>query len=191
MTRSHASFTFSTASHGLLGLVVFAVAFFTYASTVPPVQVPGDPSEYTFIPWILGIAHPPGYAFYTLLAALWQHLLPIGIGGLPHAPARRDGGRVVGDAGLFDRAAVDPCSLSVSRQRPAVKTLRSSSHSSLVLHLPALFAGLSLAAATDVWQHSIHTNAHIITLLLATSSVFLLIQWWSTGKDRWLYRLRA
>ncbi len=53
--------------------------------------------------------------------------------------------------------------------------------------MPALFAGLSLAAATDVWQHSIHTNAHIITLLLATTSVFLLIQWWSSGKDRWLY----
>jgi hypothetical protein len=53
--------------------------------------------------------------------------------------------------------------------------------------LPALFAGLSLAAATDIWQHSIHTNAHIITLLLATMCVFLLIQWWSSGKDRWLY----
>jgi hypothetical protein len=56
-----------------------------------------------------------------------------------------------------------------------------------LVHLPALFAGLSLAAATDVWQHSIHANAHIITLLLATTSVFLLIQWWSSGQDRWLY----
>ena len=62
----------------LLGAVLFVVAWLTYASTVPPVQVSGDPSEYTFIPWILGIAHPPGYAFYTLLASLWQHLLPIG-----------------------------------------------------------------------------------------------------------------
>src|SRR5512136_816526 len=63
---------------GLWGLSIFAVAFVSYASTVPPVQVFGDPSEYTFIPWILGIAHPPGYAFYTLLAALWQRLVPIG-----------------------------------------------------------------------------------------------------------------
>ena len=54
-------------------------------------------------------------------------------------------------------------------------------------HLPALFAGLSLAAATDVWQHSIHANAHVISLLLATLSVCLLIHWWSTGRDRWLY----
>jgi hypothetical protein len=62
----------------LLGAVLFVVAWLTYASTVPPMQVFGDPSEYTFIPWILGIAHPPGYGFYTLLASLWQHLLPIG-----------------------------------------------------------------------------------------------------------------
>ncbi|HEY4721137.1 MAG TPA: DUF2723 domain-containing protein, partial [Anaerolineae bacterium] len=54
-------------------------------------------------------------------------------------------------------------------------------------HLPAIFAGLSFAAATDVWQHSLYTNAHIITLLLATFSVFLLIEWWRTENDRWLY----
>jgi len=54
-------------------------------------------------------------------------------------------------------------------------------------HLPAIFAGLSLAAATDVWQHGIHANAHIITLLLATLSIFLLLHWWRSGQDRWLY----
>src|SRR5512139_2783121 len=62
----------------LLGAALFVVVFLTYASTAPPVQVFGDPGEYTFIPWILGIAHPPGYASYTLLAALWQRLVPIG-----------------------------------------------------------------------------------------------------------------
>ena len=40
----------------LLGLALFVVTFLAYASTVPSVQVFGDPSEYTFIPWILGIA---------------------------------------------------------------------------------------------------------------------------------------
>ena len=60
----------------VLGLAVFITAFGSYLSTLAPVQVPGDPSEYTFTPWILGIAHPPGYGFYTLLAALWQALVP-------------------------------------------------------------------------------------------------------------------
>src|SRR3972149_396593 len=60
------------------GAFVFSAALAAYLPTLAPTQVPGDPSEYTFIPWILGIAHPPGYAFYTLLAALWQRLIPIG-----------------------------------------------------------------------------------------------------------------
>ena len=62
----------------LLGLALFVVTFLTYASTVPPVQVFGDPSEYTFIPWILGIAHPPGYGFLYFIGRAWQRLVPIG-----------------------------------------------------------------------------------------------------------------
>src|SRR5512136_2402847 len=156
---------------GLWGLSIFAVAFVSYASTVPPVQVFGDPSEYTFIPWILGIAHPPGYAFYTLLAALWQRLVPIGsVAFRTHLLAST--------AGALSATLVYLIVLRLIKTSPP-SPLSSSQREGVVLqHLSALFAGLSLAAATDVWQHSIHANAHIITLLLATTSVFLLIQWW-------------
>ena len=159
----------------LLGAVLFVVAWLTYASTVPPAQVFGDPSEYTFIPWILGIAHPPGYGFYTLLASLWQHLLPIGsVAFRTHLLASTAGALSATLVYFIVLRLIQPS--AIGNQQPKITQ-----------HLPALFAGLSLAAATDVWQHSIHTNAHIITLLLATTSVFLLIQWWSSGKDRWLY----
>jgi hypothetical protein len=159
----------------LLGTVLFVAAFLTYASTVPPVQVFGDPSEYTFLPWILGIAHPPGYGFYTLLAAVWQHLVPIGsVAFRTHLLATTAG-------------ALSATFVYLIVLRLIQKSAVSSQQSKIVQHLPGLFAGLSLAAATDIWQHSIHTNAHIITLVLATLSVFLLIQWWSSGKDRWLY----
>ena len=159
----------------LWGLLIFAVAFLTYASTVPPVQVFGDPSEYTFIPWILGIAHPPGYAFYTVLAALWQRLVPIGsVAFRTHLLASTAGALSATLVYLIVLRLIQPS--AVSNQQ-----------SKITLHLPAVFAGLSLAAAVDIWQHSIHANAHIITLLLATSSVFLLMQWWRSGQDRWLY----
>jgi hypothetical protein len=184
----------------LLGIVVFGMAFVTYVLTVPPVQVPGDPSEYTFIPWILGIAHPPGYAFYTLLASLWQHLLPIGtVAFRTHLLAAT--------AGALSATLVYFIVLRLTRTsspRPPSPESNDDSEEGggsappllfqerglggeVLIYLPAVFAGLSLAAATDVWQHSIHTNAHIITLLLATTSVFLLIQWWSSDQDRWLY----
>jgi hypothetical protein len=166
----------------LLGLSLFGVTFLTYASTVPPAQVFGDPSEYTFIPWMLGIAHPPGYAFYTLLAALWQRLVPIGsVAFRTHLLASAAGALSATLVYLIVLRLIRP---TANNQQPTTTI----PHFALrIHHLPALFAGFSLAAAADIWQHSLHANAHIITLLLATSSVFLLIQWWSSGKDRWLY----
>ncbi len=159
----------------LLGLLLFGAVFLLYASSVPPVQVPGDPSEYTFIPWILGIAHPPGYGFYTLLAALWQRLVPIGsVAYRTHLLAAAAG-------------ALSAVLVYAIVQRLVMRPERGTPVHKFEAHLPAIFAGLSLAAATDVWQHSIHTNAHIITLLFAAASVFLLIEWWRSGKDRWLY----
>ncbi len=158
-----------------LGLLLFISTLLVYAPTIPPVQVPGDPSEYTFIPWIWGIAHPPGYAFYTLLAALWQRLVPLGtVAYRTHVLAATAG-------------ALSAVLVYAIVQRLVMRPERGTPVHKFEAHLPAIFAGLSLAAATDVWQHSIHANAHIITLLLATLSVFLLIEWWRHGKDRWLY----
>ncbi|MBI5566414.1 MAG: DUF2723 domain-containing protein, partial [Chloroflexi bacterium] len=161
----------------LFGLIVFAAAFSFYAASLPPAQVSGDPSEYTFIPWVFGLAHPPGYAFYTLLAGTWQRLVPIGsVAYRTHLLAAT--------AGALSAALVY---LIVHRPITHKNQQSAISNQQFINHLPALFAGLSFAAATDVWQHSIHTNAHIITLLLATLSVFLLIEWWRTENDRWLY----
>ncbi len=56
----------------VIPVLLFVAAFTLYAATAAPATLFGDPSEYQFIPAILGIAHPPGYAFYTLLARLWQ-----------------------------------------------------------------------------------------------------------------------
>ncbi|HZY44168.1 MAG TPA: DUF2723 domain-containing protein [Anaerolineae bacterium] len=159
----------------LLGLFIFIAAFGSYVATLAPAQVPGDPSEYTFIPWILGIAHPPGYGFYTLLASVWQHIIPIG------SVAYRSN-LLAACAGASSATLV-----YLIVQRLTMGRSIGSPISKTEAHLPAVFAGLSFAAAIDVWQHSLHANAHIITLLLATLSVFLLIEWWSTDRDRWLY----
>ena len=161
----------------LFGSIVFVTAWGFYVASLPPVQVPGDPSEYTFIPWVFGIAHPPGYAFYTLLAGAWQRLVAIGsVAYRTHLLAATAGALSATLVYLIVQRLV------VSQNQPS-----EINNQKLGVHLPALFAGLSFAAATDVWQHSIHTNAHIITLLLATLSVFLLIEWWRTDNNRWLY----
>ena len=61
----------------LVPFLLFLGVLAVYAATAAPATLFGDPSEYQFIPAISGIAHPPGYAFYTLLAKLWQMLVPL------------------------------------------------------------------------------------------------------------------
>lgn len=168
------------------GAIVFVTAFGFYAASLPPAQVPGDPGEYTFIPWVLGIAHPPGYAFYTLLAGLWQRLVAIGsVAYRTHLLSATAGALSATVVYLIVQRLITYRQDAMSAREK--ENLATFTPWQLSRQLAALFAGLSFAAAADVWQHSSHANAHILTLLLATLSVFLLIEWWRTGRDRWLY----
>ena len=49
-----------------------------YLLTLAQGPVLGDPTEYTVVAHVLGIAHPPGYAFTTLTGKLLQLLVPFG-----------------------------------------------------------------------------------------------------------------
>jgi hypothetical protein len=155
-------------------IVVFVVAFALYMVTLAPGPVPGDPSEYIFVPYILGIAHPPGYAFYTLVAKLWQTVVQVG------SVAYR-----TNLLAAFAGATVATLVYGIVWQITApIPTLPSRGRGSV---LPALFAAGSVMAGVDVWQHAIHSNAHILTALLATVCLFLLVYWRRTQNDRWLY----
>jgi len=157
----------------LIPAFLFAAVAALYAGTCAPGTLFGDPSEYQFIPAILGIAHPPGYAFYTLLARVWQILVPLGsIAFRTNLLAAAVGAWVVTAAYLAIREI--QWSLLESLPEPARSPL-----------LPLLGA-LSLAAAPDLWQHAIHANAHIVSAALAITHLWLLLRWWRSGEDRWL-----
>jgi hypothetical protein len=149
--------------------VVFLLVFALYAATAAPGVLFGDPSEYQFVPAILAIAHPPGYAFYTLLAKLWQTLVPIG------SIAYRTN-LLSAAVGAWTVAAVY---LTVYDLQPLISRKP-------VLFLPPLFAALCLAATPDLWQHAIHANAHVVSVALTATHLRLLARWWRTQNDRWL-----
>src|SRR5437762_3277993 len=56
-----------------LGVVILAV----YVRTLAPTVAGGDSGELITAAYTLGVAHPPGYPLYTLLAKLFT-LIPIG-----------------------------------------------------------------------------------------------------------------
>ncbi len=169
----------------LVPVLLFLAVFALYASTVAPGTLFGDPSEYQFVPAILGIAHPPGYAFYILLAKLWQVGVPVGTVALR--------------TNLFSAAvgawAVTAVYLLVRDVQLAIQRAGNASGHSLAGCeagdccggvLVPLFAALALAAAPDLWQHAIHANAHILSAALGVTHLWLLVRWWRTGRDAWL-----
>jgi hypothetical protein len=157
----------------LAPLLVFLLSFALYVATAAPATLFGDPSEYQFVPAILGIAHPPGYAFYTLLAKLWQTVVPAGsIAFRTNLLAAAVGAWTVTAVYLIVRDIQSP----ISNLKPPAFTSS----------LTAVFAALSLAVASDFWQHAIHANAHIVSVALTTTHLWLLVRWWCTGQDRWL-----
>lgn len=58
-------------------VVTFAVALSLYLATLAPTILPADSGEFQIVGPLLGVAHPPGYALFTLLAKLFS-LLPVG-----------------------------------------------------------------------------------------------------------------
>ena len=163
-------------------LVLLLVVPPAYVLTSARAVVYGDPTEYTFVANILGIAHPPGYAFYTLLGKLFQTLLPVG-----DIPWRMHllSAAAATTATLFVFGTVSDAAGSLfaplaSRLRPNRDIWRAAA---------GLFAALTVAFGVNFWQHAIHANPHIVTATFLAANLFWLTRWAARGASdpRWLY----
>ncbi|MCI0395396.1 MAG: DUF2723 domain-containing protein [Chloroflexi bacterium] len=141
-----------------LGPAVLLVIPALYLLTLARGLVLGDPTEYTFVAYMLGIAHPPGYAFITVVGKLFQSLNPFG-----DVPWRMH---------LLSAAAGTGAAFFVYG---VVERIGNSFYSKIA----ALFAALTVATAVNFWQHAIHTNPHIITAAFLAANLFLLTKWWA------------
>ncbi len=62
----------------LLGdALLFVASLALYVHTLAPTILPADSGEFQLVAYVLGIAHPPGYPLYTMLAKLCTYL-PLG-----------------------------------------------------------------------------------------------------------------
>ena len=137
-----------------------------YLLTLAHSPVLGDPTEFTFIAHILGIAHPPGYAFLTLAGKLFQTLIPTGsIAWRMHLLSAV----AATLAALFVYGTVG----TVAAKRPAVPKRPG------LGTIAALAAALTVATAANFWQHAIHANPHVITATFLAANLYLLTKWWA------------
>ena len=140
-----------------------------YLATLARGLVLGDPTEYTLVANVLGIAHPPGYAFITLVGKLFQTLIPFGpIPWRMHLLSATS-------------ATVAAICLFLALRALGRRLALAAPADSVVA---GLFAAFSIAFAADIWQHAIHANPHIITATFLVANLFLLTRWWASGDDR-------
>ena len=117
-----------------------------YLITMAQSPVMGDPIEYTVVAHVLGIAHPPGYAFTTLTGKLIQTVVPIGT-----------------IAWRMHLLAVLATTLSACLVYGTVRTVtgrftHNNEAQEWLSQLAALSAAFTLAFAADIWQHAIHAT---------------------------------
>jgi hypothetical protein len=158
----------------IVPILIFVAAFLLYALTAARGTLFGDPSEYQFIPAIGGIAHPPGYAFYTLLAKVWQVLVPFG------TIAFRTN-LLAGAVGAWVVTAIYLIVLELAAKLPQL-----GDGAPRLAMVAAVFGAFGLAVAPDFWQHAIHANSHIVSAAMGATHLLLLVRWRSTGRDGYL-----
>ncbi|PIE80393.1 MAG: hypothetical protein CSA11_07945 [Chloroflexi bacterium] len=155
-----------------LGFVLIPVIFLL---GLPYSIVIGDPTEYTFVAHVLGIAHPPGYAFITLVGKLFQETIPFGsIAWRMHVLSATSA--TIAILCIYGSILLHSRSFNIPY------------HSR---HLIALITSFTIAWATDFWQHAIHANPHIITATFLSFNLYLLTKWYYSTplKSKWLYLL--
>jgi len=146
----------------LLPLGVFLGALTLYVATLSPGLLPADAGEFQLVGAVLGIAHPPGYALYTMLAKLTTLLLPIG------SPAYR--------VNLF-AALTSAATLAMLAHAVQWRTRSTAA---------AVLACLVLGLSATFWVQSTTANVRSLTLLFEMATIVALLHWQEGREARWL-----
>ncbi len=142
---------FDARSSRLLAALL-AISFFAlYAWTLAPDVLAADSGELQVVAAQLGVAHPPGFPLYTVLAHLATRLLPF------VSPACA--------VNLFS-AATSALTVAVVYLAGAALTRR---------RLPGLIAALLLGTATTFWSQATTANVRSLTGLFAALILYALI----------------
>ncbi len=184
---------------------VFVVAMVLYAVTLAPTVTLVDSGELILAARGLGVAHPPGFPLWVMLAHL-ASLLPFGniavrinfSSALFASLACAMMTLVVAEL-MITRAFAAP-SKRAKKSAHQMKTGEKSSRDYLLIFAPALASGLVIAFSRTLWFYGTITEVYALNTLLILTVFFLMARWRRnivseqtrtdaaiTAYDRWLY----
>jgi hypothetical protein len=152
-----------------LSLVLATIAFLAYLATLTPslsYQSP-DGNELATIPYVLGLAHMPGYPLYTWLGKLFT-LLPFG--DIAHRMNLMSAVCAAGGvAGLY--------LIIIMLLQPRLV-------STAVCRASAAFASFIFAFSPTFWSQAVITEVYAVNVAMIVLSFLLLLRWEITRRDR-------
>lgn len=185
--------------------LVFLVALTVYLLTLAPTVTFVDSGELIVAARFLGVAHPPGFPLYLLLAHL-ATLVPIGnIAQRVNFASALFAALAVGFLYLLVMEALarsvhgNPNTSRADRFAGAKKTRTKSGQKSmqakaepegeslLLTILPSLVAALLLAFSRTFWSFATVAEVYTLNTLLIIVIFYFLFRWRATGSDRSLY----
>jgi tetratricopeptide (TPR) repeat protein len=150
------------------------MSFAAYLYTLAPSVTLEDSGEFVAAAYSLGVPHPPGYPIWTILAWLWQKLIPFGniawrvnlmsaffgalAAGLTALLVSKGGHVMAGRVGLLQR---------VNNQRELDTIILAS----------AVAAAMMLALTPVLWSQSVITEVYSLNAFFLMATLSLLYRW--------------
>ena len=126
-----------------------------------------DVGEMDTVPYILGIAHPPGYPLYTLIGWAFTHLLPFG-------------------SVAFRMSALSAIALAATSWFVWRIVVDLSADA-----LAGLAAALLFAFGEDAWAHATRAEPHALVVLACVAILYFLLRWLTRCRPSDLYATAA
>jgi hypothetical protein len=201
--ESNVGITPSSRAELLCAGIVFLIALLLYRWTLAPTVTLVDSGELMVVAHGLGVAHPPGFPLWVILAHL-ASLVPLGNVAL----------RINFSSALFAALACAMLTLVVAelmitipylltwKKRTAQQKRKTedSCLAQLLICAPALGAGLLLAFSRTLWSYATIAEVYTLNTLLILIVLFLMLRWRRsiiadrtnntpaiTAHDTWLY----
>lgn len=172
-------------------VVAFAIAtlvtFLGYFFTLQPSVGLEDSGEFLVAANHLGVPHPPGYPIWTILAYLWQYLVPVG----------NIAWRINLMSAVFGAVAVGLAALIISKtghlMGARVGFLKALDERlvNLVVLASAVSASLMLAFSPVMWSQAIISEVYALNAFFLLVTLVLLYRWSFETEKRWRLYLAA
>jgi hypothetical protein len=142
-------------------VAAFVLPLLVYAFSASSEPGEWDTAELQGVPYILGIAHPTGFPFYTLIGYAWSHVALLGT--------------VAWRMNVMSGVAIAvACATgyALARRLGARRWI-------------ALPATLWFAFVNDVWAHAARAEAQDVALACETVAVYAFVRWMQGGRAGW------